>query len=111
MLLVITYSRPARRDLRNVCRTHEDCVVQQLGRAALVSGTEFAAFQALRLQEKHGLAVQLERVEPFERSDVPEYVVEAAREYEQREQPATPYERFAVGRELPAPETMREESL
>lgn len=111
MLLVVSYSRPARRDLRNVCRSHENCVVHRFGRAALFSATEFGAFQALRLREKHGLAIQIERVEPFEPTDVPQHVVDAARQYERREQPATPYERFAAGRELPAPETMREEPL
>jgi hypothetical protein len=111
MLLVVAHSRAARRDLRNVCRSHEGCVVQQFGRAALLSGTEFAAFQALRLQEKHDLAVQIERVEPFERPDVPSHVADAARAYEHREEPATPYARFASGRDLPAPEAMRGESL
>lgn len=107
MLLVVTYSRAARRDLRNVCRAHEDCVVRQFGRAALVSGTEFGAFQALRLHEKHGLDVQIEHVEPFEPADVPDHVHEAAKRYEAREEPATPYERFASGRDLPDPEQLR----
>jgi len=107
VLLVVTYARAARTDLRNVCRAHEDCVVRQFGRAALFSGTEFGAFQALRLREKHGLDVQIERVEPFEPSDVPEHVREAANRYEAREEPATPYERFASGRDLPEPDQLR----
>lgn len=111
MLLVVTYTRAARRDLRNLCRAHEDCVVRQLGRAALLSATEFGAFQALRLREKHGLDVQLERVVPFEPTDVPERVRTAAGRYEDRDEAATPYERFASGRELPDPETMRGEPL
>ncbi|MFC7018488.1 MULTISPECIES: hypothetical protein [Haloarcula] len=111
MLLVVTYSRAARRDLRNVCRRHESCVAQQLGRAALFEGTEFGAFQALRLREKHDLAVRVERLEPFGPEDVPAHVAEAARAYEQRTEPATPYERFAAGRDLPAPASMREEPL
>lgn len=111
MLLVVTYSRGARRDLRNVCRAHEDCVVRQLGSAALLSATEFAAFQALRLREKHGLDVQLERVQPFEPADVPEAVREAARAYEGREQPSTPYRQFASGREHPSPSVMRGEEF
>lgn len=111
MLLVVAHSRGARRDLRNVCRNHESCVVEQFGRAALLAGTEFAAFQALRLQEKHDLAVQLERVDPFEREDAPSYVADAAREYERRDEPATPYRRFASGRDLPEPSSMREELL
>jgi hypothetical protein len=111
MLLVVTYSRAARRDLRNVCRRHETCVAQELGRAALFEGTEFAAFQALRLREKHDLAVQVEQLDPFEPCDAPARVADAARAYEQRTEPATPYERFAAGRDLPAPESMREEPL
>ncbi|GCF13659.1 hypothetical protein Harman_15940 [Haloarcula mannanilytica] len=107
MLLVVTYSRTARTDLRNICRAHEDCVVRQFGRAALFSGTEFGAFQALRLYEKHGLDVQIERVEPFEPSDVPEHVRKAAESYEAREEPATPYKRFASGRDLPDPDQLR----
>jgi hypothetical protein len=111
MLLVVTHSRAARRDLRNVCRAHEDCVVRHFGRAALLSATEFGAFQGLRLQHKHGLDVQLERVVPFEAPDVPDHVRTAARDYEDRSEPSTPYERFAAGRDLPAPESMREEPL
>lgn len=111
MLLVVTYTRAARRDLRNLCRSHEEPVVRQLGRVALLSWTEFGAFQALRLREKHGLDVQLERVRPFEPADVPTHVREAASAYEARAQPSTPYRRFAAGRDLPPPEEMRGEEL
>jgi len=111
MLLVVTYSRGARRDLRNVCRSHEESVVRQLGRVALLTWTEFGAFQALRLREKHGLDVQLERVQPFEPADVPTHVREAASAYEEREQVSTPYRRFAAGRDLPTAEEMRGEEL
>lgn len=111
MLLVVTYSRGGRRDLRNLCRAHEDCVIRQFGHAALLSWTEFGAFQALRLREKHGLDIQLERVTPFEPDDVPDAVREAARAYEARESPTTPYARFASGRDLPDPETMQGEEL
>lgn len=111
MLLVVTYSRAARRDLRNVCRAHDSCVVRRLGRAALLEWTEFGAFQALRLHEKHGLDVQIERVEPFEPVDAPDHVRDAARAYERRDTASTPYERFASGRELPDPDAMRGESL
>lgn len=111
MLLVVTYSRGARRDLRNVCRAHEECVVRRLGRAALLSATEFGAFQALRLREKHGLDVQVERVRPFEPADAPDRVRKAARAYEARETASTPYRRFAAGRDLPSPEGMRGEEL
>ena len=85
--------------------------MRQFGRAALLSGTEFGAFQALRLQEKHGLDVQVERVRSFEPADVPDRVREAARAYEAREEPSTPYRRFAAGRDLPGPDRMRGEDL
>jgi len=111
MLLVVAHSRGARRDLRNVCRTHESCVVRRFGRVALLSATEFGAFQALRLQAKHGVDVQLERVRPFEPTDVPDHIRSAARRYEDRSEPAVPYERFASGRELPSPSSMRGEPL
>jgi len=111
VLLVVTYTRGARRDLRNVCRAHEECVVRQLGRAALLSATEFGAFQALRLREKHGLDVQLERVRPFEPEDAPDRVREAARAYEDREVASTPYRQFAAGRDLPPADQLRGEEL
>lgn len=111
MLLVVTYSRAARRDLRNVCRAHETCVVRQFGRAAMFAWTGLGALQALRLREKHGLDVQLERVEPFEPTDVPEAIREAARAYEDRDRKSTPYRQFAAGRDLPAPEDLRGEEL
>lgn len=112
MLLVIAYSRAARQTLRNVCRAHEDSVVRHFGRAALLEPTEFSAFQALRLREKHGTGVQVEWTQPFnEFEQVPEGVREAATAYEQRETVATPYERFAAGRELPDPDRMRETEL
>jgi hypothetical protein len=111
VLLVVTYSRAARRDLRNICRAHDSCVVRRLGRTALFERTEFGAFQALRLREKHGLDVQIERVEPFEPVDAPERVRDAARAYERRDVPSTPYERFAVGRDLPDPDAMQGEPL
>ena len=111
MLLVVTYSRVARRDLRNVCRAHEECVVREFGRAALLARTELGAFQALRLREKHGLDVQLERVEPFEPTDVPKEIRVAARAYEERDTKSTPYRQFAAGRDLPAPEEWRGEEL
>lgn len=111
MLLVITYSRAARQSLRNVCRAHEDSVVRRFGRAALLEATGFGAFQALRLQAKHGLDVQVERVEPFVESDVPERVREAATAYENRDQSSVPYRQFASGTDYPSPETLRETDL
>lgn len=112
MLLVITYSRDARQSLRNVCRTHDEAVVRQFGRAALLAATEFGAFQAVRLREKHGEAVQIEQTRPFnEFETVPDGIREAARTYEQREQPAVPYTAFAAGRELPTPGQMKNTEL
>lgn len=111
MLLVITYSREARQTLRNVCRRHEETVVRSFGRAALLEFTEFAAFQALRLRERYGLDVQVERVDPFDPSDVPPRVREAARAYEGRDEPSVPYRQFAAGTDHPAPDAMRDSDL
>jgi len=112
VLLVITYSRAARGTLRNVTRAHEDCVVRHFGRAALLEATEFGAFQALRLREKHGPEVQVEWTEPFNEFErVREGVRRAARAYENREEAATPYAKFAAGRDLPDPEAMRGRDL
>lgn len=112
MLLVISYSRAARQTLRNVCRAHENAVVGQFGRVALLEATEFGAFQALRLREKHGTEIQIEWTQPFnEFTRVPERVREAAVAYERRDQVSTPYERFATGRDLPLPSEMRDENL
>lgn len=112
MLLVVTYSRAARGTLRNVSRTHEDTVVRRFGRAALFDETEFGAFLALRLREKHGTDVQVERTEPFnEFTAVPEAVREAAEAYESRRNPSTPYGKFAVGTDHPDPGTLRSREL
>ncbi|PSP79129.1 hypothetical protein BRC81_06585 [Halobacteriales archaeon QS_1_68_20] len=112
MLLVVTYSREARTALRNACRTHEDCVVRRFGRAALLEATEFGAFQALRLQAKHGADVQVERVEPFvPERDVPDRVRTAAATYADRDRPSTPYAKFATGRDLPDPDAMKDSEL
>lgn len=108
VLLVVTYSQRARRTLRNICNRHESIVVRRFGRAALFTPTEFGAFQALRLRSKHGRDVQLERTTPFiPKRDVPEAVRRAAATYENRDEPATPYARFANGREVPNPEDLR----
>lgn len=112
MLLVVTYSRAARNSLRNVCRSHELTAVRRFGRAALLDETELGAFLALRLREKHGTDVQIERTEPLnEFETVPEGVREAAVEYEARDQPSTPYTKFAAGTDHPSPATMREREL
>jgi hypothetical protein len=111
MLLVITYSRAARRTLRNVCRAHEELVIRRFGRAALFAATGLGAFQALRLREKYGVDVQIERVEPFVASDVPESVRDAAAAYEGRENPSLPYRQFAAGTRYPAPATLREQDV
>lgn len=107
MLLVVTYSQAARQTLRNVCNTHESCVVRRFGRAALLAETELGAFHALRLREKHGGDVQLERTEPLnEFDDVPERVLAAATAFEAREARSTPYSKFADGTDHPAPDAM-----
>jgi hypothetical protein len=112
VLLVVTYSRAARQSLRNVCRTHEQTAIRQFGRAALLAETEFGAFQAVRLREKHGKAVQIERTRPFnEFAAVPDAVREAAAAYEQRQKSALPYTAFAAGAEFPSPEEMRQTEL
>jgi len=112
VLLVATYSRAARQSLRNVCSTHENCVVRRFGRAALFAETELAAFHALRLREKHGGDVQVERTETLnEFSDVPESVRDAAAAYESRDAASTPYAKFAAGTDHPDPESMVDEEL
>lgn len=112
MLLVVTYSREARTNLRNACRTHEAAVVGRFGRAALLRATDFGAFLALRLREKHGADVQVERTSPLnEFADVPDRVREAAAAYEDRESASTPYAKFVVGTDHPAPAAMRDRDL
>ena len=112
MLLVVTYSRGARGTLRNVCRTHEEVVVRRFGRVALLAETEFAAFQTLRLREKHGGDVQIERTEPFNEFEaVGASVREAAAAYEARDESALPYAAFAAGSDHPDPEQLRETEL
>lgn len=112
MLLVVTYSRSARTTLRNVCRSHEETVVRRFGRAALLEATEFGAFLALRLREKHPDDVQVERTLPLnEFADVPAAVREAASAYEDRDARSTPYPKFAAGTDHPDPETLRDSEL
>jgi hypothetical protein len=112
VLLVVTYARTARQSLRNVCDAHEDCVVRRFGRAALLRETEFGAFQALRLREKHGGDVQVERTAAFnEFADAPERVRSAAEAYEARDAASTPYAKFAAGSEHPDPESLRDSEL
>lgn len=102
MLLVITYSGDARQALRNLCNAHQESVVRRFGRAALLESTEFAAFQAVRLREQFGAAVQVERTRPFNEFEaVREPVCEAARAYADRDHPGTPYARFAAGTDHP----------
>jgi len=112
MLLVVVYSREARTGLRNVCRRHEGTVIRRFGRAALFEETAFAAFLALRLRERHGGDVQLERTAPFnEFAAVDDDVREAAAAYETEATPHTPYARFAAGSEHPDPEELRGREL
>lgn len=112
MLLVVTYSREARNSLRNVCRGHESTAVRRFGRAALLADTELGAFLALRLREKHGGDVQIERTRPLNEFDeVPASVRAAASAYEARDSPSTPYAKFAVGTDHPDAATMRGREL
>ena len=112
MLLVVTYSEPARTGLRNGCRRHDEQVVRRFGRAALFEPTVYGAFLALRLRETHGDAVQLERTEPFnEFTAVDAAVREAATAYANREAKSTPYASFAAGTDHPRPEAMKDEEL
>ncbi len=112
MLLVVTYSRGARESLRNACRTHDETVVRRFGRAALLEATEFGAFLALRLRAKHGADVQIERTEPLnEFESVPSSIRKAARAYEDRTNPSTPYDKFAAGTAHPTPDELKRRSL
>ena len=112
MLLVATYSREARTTLRNVCRSHETVVVRRFGRVALFEETAFAGFLALRLRYKHGEDVLIERTEPFnEFAEVSERIRSAARAYENRSEPSTPYAKFAAGTEHPDPHELRGEEI
>lgn len=112
MLLAVTYSRAARATLRNLCRAHEDSVVERFGRAALFAPTEHGALLACRLRERHTDDVRVERTVPFnEFADVPDTVREAAVAYEREAPRHTPYRRFATGTEYPNPEQLRGRSL
>jgi hypothetical protein len=112
MLLLVTYSREARNSLRNICRSHEAATVRRFGRAALLAGTELGAFLALRLREKHGGDVQVERTRPLnEFEEVPTSVREAASAYESRDSPSTPYAKFAVGTDHPESAAMEGQEL
>ena len=112
MLLVVTYSSRARETLRNACRSHEETVVRRFGRAALLRETEYGAFLACRLRERHGGDVQVEQTEPFnEFADAPEAAREAAAAYEKRDSPSTPYDRFAAGTDHPESSEMRDREL
>lgn len=112
MLLVVTYSSDARTALRNACRRHEDSVVRRFGRAALLEATAYGAFLALRLRAAHGGDVQVERTAPFnEFAEVDASVREAAAAYADRDEPSTPYAKFAAGTDHPDPETLRGRDL
>ncbi|WP_280535349.1 hypothetical protein [Halopenitus sp. POP-27] len=112
MLLVMVYSRAARTALRNACRSHEDVVVRRFGRAAVLEGTAYGAFLALRLRAAHGGDVQIERTSPFNEFEAVDAAVrEAATAYAARDSPATPYAKFAAGTRHPDPETLRERPL
>ncbi len=112
MLLVITYSQAARQALRNCCNAHEDAVVRRFGRAALFESTEFGAFQAIRLREQFGRAVQVEQTSPFnEFAAVREPVRAAAQAYADRDHPGTPYAKFAAGTDHPDQSALKQRDL
>lgn len=111
MLLVITYSMEARQSLRNVCNGHPDAVRRRFGRAALFEETERGALLALRLAEKHGIDVEVERTSPLNPHRLPDRVRQAAQSYEQEAHPNTPYNKFAVGNGFPTLEELREQEL
>ena len=112
MLLVVTYSTGARGSLRNVCRAEPDAVVRRFGRAALLCETELGALLALRLREKHGGDVQVERTEPLnEFADVPAHVREAAVAFEDRANPSTSYANFVAGTDHPPADALRDVEL
>jgi hypothetical protein len=74
----------------------------------LLDETEFGAFQALRLREQFGGAVQVERTRPLnEFAAVPERVRDAAAAYADREAAALPYQKFAAGTEYPSPAELK----
>lgn len=112
MLLVIAYSRDARQAVRNLCNAHEETVVRRFGRAVLLEPTAFAAFQAVRLRERLGAAVQVERTRPFnEFAAVDESVRAAARAYANRDSPGTPYAKFAAGTDHPSQAELKDGEL
>lgn len=112
MILVITYSKTARQALRNACNAHDESVVRRFGRSALLADTEFGAFQALRLREQFGGAVQVERTRPFNEFELLEEPVrEAAKAYADRETPALPYAKFAAGTDYPSPAELKGSEL
>lgn len=108
MLLVIAYSSAARQSLRNICTVNPEAVIRRFGRVAVFCETELGALLALRLYEKHGTDVQIERTEPLnEFRDVPDHVRDAASAYEQREHRSTPYAAFVAGTPHPDVEELR----
>ncbi|KAB7513500.1 DUF7855 family protein [Halosegnis rubeus] len=110
MLFVVAYSRAARRTLRNLRREHEETVVREFGRAALLEPTGHGALLACRLRERYPDAVRVERTRPFNEFAVPE-IHEAAVAYENEASKYTPYARFASGTDHPDPDTLRDRTL
>ncbi|MFQ3295375.1 MAG: hypothetical protein ACI9PP_000051 [Halobacteriales archaeon] len=111
MILVVTYSKAARGSLRNVCRIHETPIVRRFGRAVLLEETEFGAFLALRLREKHPGEVSIERTGPLDPTAVPHSTCQAARAFETRSNPSTSYSAFATWTDYPSIESMRDRRL
>ncbi|QZA89656.1 hypothetical protein K0C01_05925 [Salinarchaeum sp. IM2453] len=112
MLLVVTYSQEARQTLRNICNAHEDAIVRRFGRAALLESTQRGALLGLRLTEKHGADVQIERTEPFNKyRDTPERVRKAATAYENQAHANTPYHQFVAGTEYPSLDELQDKEI
>lgn len=110
--LVVADSPKARETVRNVCKTHEDTVVRRFGRAILLEPTEFGAFLAFWLRQKHGDAVTVRATRPVdERRRRYRRASDAALAFANREHERTPYPKFAAGTEHPRPAEMRERTV
>lgn len=110
--LVIADSPKARETVRNVCNTHEDTVVRRFGRAVLLEPTEFGAFLAFWLRQKHGDTVRVRTTRPVaEGRQRYRRASDAALAFANREHERTPYPKFAVGTEHPQPVEMHDRAV
>jgi len=107
-ILVVADAPGARHTLRNACDSYPEAVRWRFGRVALFEGTELGAFLAYRLREKHGEDVHLAWTTPLGDGDPGcRRAREAARAFEDRTNPSTPYPKFAAGTDYPQPREMR----